>query len=227
MEKQNIKELFKLINKHQYAKINTYEYRDFFPATFKNAIPELQALKIKHPSWSGPIDDVIKNCEDIESELSEIKEPEFVPGKPTLPPCTIHINELGGRNLEILEDLIWEGQPCTDPELRQGNFYETYKDIVAEKAKTQPKKAQAFDNVFNPLKNFLGENNLGLFSSLDTLFSSNDNKEDSDENDYASSSSDEVETESQNGGIKFCPYCGNKLTVASAKFCPNCGKSLN
>ena len=187
----------------------------------------MQALKIKHPSWSGPIDDVIKNCEDIESELSEIKEPEFVPGKPTLPPCTIHINELGGRNLEILEDLIWEGQPCTDPELRQGNFYETYKDIVAEKAKTQPKKAQAFDNVFNPLKNFLGENNLGLFSSLDTLFSSNDNKEDSDENDYASSSSDEVETESQNGGIKFCPYCGNKLTVAGAKFCPNCGKSLN
>lgn len=225
MEKQYIKELFKLINKHTYAKITVYEYRDSFPAVFKNAIPELQAIKIERPSWSGAINEVISNCEVIKKELAKVTEPEFIPGESHLPPTTIVIDDFGTRTLPILEDVIWEGQPCTDPELRQGNLYETYKEVVTEKAKTQPKKAQAFDNVFNPLKNILGENSLGLFSSLDTLFSSNKTDEDSAQNDY--NANDVVEEENRNGGIKFCPYCGNKLTVAGAKFCPNCGKSLN
>ncbi|MGN0796348.1 MAG: zinc ribbon domain-containing protein [Christensenellales bacterium] len=222
MEKYYIKELFKLINKHTYAKITIYEYRDSFPAAFEKAIPELEELKIQHPSWRSSIDSVIENCEVIKSELAGVRKPEFIPGEPHLDPPSIIIDDFGTRVLPTLEDLIWEGQPCTDPELRQGNLYDTYQEAIAEKAKTQPKETQAFDNIFNPLKNFLGEDNGGLFSSFNTLFSSGKN----DNADKVSDSAKEVGNQN-GGGMKFCPYCGNKLAVSDAKFCPNCGNKIN
>src|SRR5215467_12953279 len=27
-------------------------------------------------------------------------------------------------------------------------------------------------------------------------------------------------------GVKYCPHCGNQLTIGTAKFCHHCGKNL-
>lgn len=242
MEKQYIKELFKLINKYSYAKMTVYEYRDSFPAAFEKATPELEAF-IK--GSSSAIYEIIDDCNIIKRELAGIKDPEPIPDENYLPPSTTTIKYNSARVLPLLEDLIWEGQQPTDLELTQGDFYsftetehngkglyDGYKESLSDSFKNQPEKAQAFDNVFNPAKiafggdnafnptkiAFGGDNN--LYSAFETLYSSKDS--------YTDKASDNAkEDEKQNGGMKFCPYCGNKLTVPDAKFCPNCGNKIN